>query len=95
MSVMTMMEPLLDGVALTPGQLAELRAIDAFYYTNRATHHSSESGTPGAWDSELDAKVLARVRDMLHESQRALFDRNRDARRSGEARDSDRIERHR
>ena len=31
MSVMTMMAPLLNGVELTPGQLAELRAIDAFY----------------------------------------------------------------
>lgn len=89
MSVMTMMAPLLSGVELTPGQLTELRAIDSFYYTYLATHSESESG-PG-----LHALVLARVRDMLGESQRAVFDGNRDARGSGATRDSDRIERHR
>lgn len=84
-----MMAPYLSGVELTPGQLAELRAIDSFYYTFLATHSESESG-PG-----IHALVLARVRDMLRENQRAVFDGNRVARGSRAARDSDRIERHR
>lgn len=83
-----MMAPYLSGVELTPGQLAELRAIDSFYYTHLATHPESESG-PG-----IHALVLTRVRDMLRQDQRAMFDGNRDARSTG-ARESDRIERHR
>lgn len=83
-----MMAPYLSGVELTPGQLAELRAIDSFYYTHLATHSESESG-PG-----IHALVLARVRDMLREHQLPVFDGNRDARSAG-ARESDRIERHR
>lgn len=84
-----MMAPYLRGVELTPGQLAELRAIDSFYYTALATHSESKSGPA------IHALVLARVRDMLRENQRAVFDGNRVARESGAARDSDRIERHR
>lgn len=84
-----MMAPFLNGVELTPGQLAELRAIDSFYYTHLATHPQSDS------DPGIHALVLARVRDMLREHQRAVFDGNRDARSSGAARERDRIERHR
>ncbi len=84
---MTLMAPLLNGVELTPGQLAELRAIDSFYYTYLATHSGSEPG------SELHALVLARVRDMLRETQQVVFDRNREAHGSNATRDSDRIER--
>ncbi|MEP7087627.1 MAG: hypothetical protein ABI884_10000 [Gemmatimonadota bacterium] len=89
MSVMTMMAPLLNGVELTPGQLAELRAIDSFYYTHLATHSGSES------EAGIHERVLTRVRDMLREEQRLVFDRNREASGSCAARDSARIERHR
>ncbi|HXT48372.1 MAG TPA: hypothetical protein VN717_07005 [Gemmatimonadaceae bacterium] len=91
MSVMTMMAPLLEGVELTPGQLAELRAIDAQYYSRLA----SDSASPGKSGPAPEDTVLARVRDMLHDDQRAMFDRNREARHSDEARDGARIERHR
>jgi hypothetical protein len=91
MSVMTMMSPLLRGVELTPGQLAELRAIDALYYSILA----SESGASSPSTVALDDLVLARVRDMLQGEQRAQFDRNRAACHSGEARDGARIERYR
>lgn len=86
-----MMAPLLKGVELTPGQLAELRAIDVQYYSRLA----SDSASPGKSSSAPDDLVLARVRDMLHDDQRAMFDRNRDARHSDETRGGARIERHR
>lgn len=85
-----MVEPLLKGLELTPGQLAELRAIDSLYYSSLARESASSSAPPGA----LDDRVLARVRDMLHPEQRARFDRNRAALSSGEAHDGARIERH-
>jgi hypothetical protein len=84
MSVMTMVEPLLQGIELTPGQLAELRALDTLYYSRLA------SDGAGANEDQL----LARVRDMLHPDQRAKFDRNRAARRSDEAPRGARTERH-
>jgi hypothetical protein len=88
---MMMVAPLLEGVELTPGQLAELRAIDALYYSRLASDSASSSKSTRA----LDDLVLARVRDMLHDEQRAMFDRNRAARHSDEARDGARMERHR
>jgi hypothetical protein len=91
MSVLTMMAPLLSGVELTPGQLAELRAIDTLYHTRRAT----QSGEPNECSFALDDTVLTRVRDMLRDDQRAMFDRNREARQPGQARESDRSGRHR
>jgi hypothetical protein len=87
---MMMVAPLLHGVELTPGQLAELRAIDALYYSTLA----SDSATSSTSTLALDDLVLARVRDMLHDEQRVRFDRNRAARHSGEARGGARIERH-
>lgn len=90
-----MMAPLLHEVELTPGQLSELRAIDAFYYTQLALQQANESDSPSNVHSGLDDRVIARVRDMLDERQRATFDRNRDARRCSEALDSDRIGRRR
>ncbi|MGH7621323.1 MAG: hypothetical protein ACREMU_03200 [Gemmatimonadaceae bacterium] len=85
MSVATTVQSLLSGVELTPGQLAELRAIDTQYYTRLAT----ESG------AALDRLVLTRVRGMLREDQREMFDRNRQARQSGQGREGDRSDRHR
>lgn len=91
MSVMTMMSPLLQGVELTPGQLAELRAIDALYYSHLARDSGAASPSPLA----LDDLVLSRVRDMLQGEQRAQFDRNRAASHSDEVRDGARSERYR
>jgi hypothetical protein len=90
MSLLAMMSPLLSGVDLTPGQLAELRAINALYYTRLAT----QSGEPNEREPALEGVVLTRVREMLRDDQRAIFDRNRRARPPGQARESDRFEPH-
>lgn len=76
---MTMVAPLLKGVDLSPGQLAELRAIDALYYSRL----ESDSESPGKSSPVLANLVLVRVRDMLHDEQRVMFDRNRDGARIG------------
>jgi hypothetical protein len=78
-----MVVPSLKDVELTSGQLAELRAIEALYYSRLAS---------GADDSStslqtLDDLVLARVRDMLRDDQRARFDRDLAARRLAAAPD--------
>lgn len=91
MSVFTMMAPLLRGVDLTPGQVAELRAIDALCHTRVF----ASSGASSESSSALDELVLTRVRDMLQGEQRIVFDRNREARQTDQARDSDRTERYR
>jgi hypothetical protein len=88
MSVATMVQQMLSGVELTPGQLAELRAIDAQYYTRLATQSGESAGA-------LDRLVLTRVRGMLRDDQREMFDRNRQARQSGQGREGDRSDRHR
>ena len=80
--------PLLKGVELTPGQLAELRAIDALYYSRIATGADSSQASMLA----LDDLVLARVRDMLREEQRAHFDRQLAALPAEDARDSARLD---
>lgn len=68
-----MVSPWLKGVDLSPGQLAELRAIDALYYSRL----ESDSASPGKSSPALTNLVLVRVRDMLHDEQRVIFDRNR------------------
>jgi hypothetical protein len=78
---------LLQGVELSAGQLAELRAIDSLYYTQLAKDANASSVA-------LDDLVVARVRAMLQGEQRILFDRNRAARRSGELHTDARVERH-
>lgn len=86
-----MVAPLLENVELTPGQIAELRAIDVMY-------HSRIAGDPAASSASmlaLDDLVITRVRDMLHDDQRARFDRNRAARHSDEARSGAHTGRHR
>ncbi|MFI5241936.1 MAG: hypothetical protein ACHQRL_02915 [Gemmatimonadales bacterium] len=70
---MTMVSPWLKGVDLSPGQLAELRAIDALYYSRL----ESDSASRGESSPALTNLVLVRVRDMLHDEQRVMFDRNR------------------
>jgi hypothetical protein len=88
---MMMVAPLLKGVELTPGQLAELRAIDALYYSRLASESASSSDST----RELDELLVVRVRDMLHDEQRARFDRNHAALHSDGARNGARSERHR
>jgi hypothetical protein len=87
-----MMAPLFNGIELTPGQLSELRAIDSLYYTQLATRPAKESGAPATAGSELDDWMLARMREMLDDRQRATFDRNRSAGGSRGMRYDDRIE---
>ena len=62
-------------VQLTPGQLAQLRAINAKYYTMLAS-----LGQPaGMYDPMLPehrATVTAEIREMLAVEQRVVFDRN-------------------
>ncbi|HEV7706215.1 MAG TPA: hypothetical protein VGO46_18090 [Gemmatimonadaceae bacterium] len=79
-----MVAPLLKDAELTPGQLAELRAIDALYYSRIAGGADSSSASMLA----LDNLVLARVRDMLQGEQRARFDRELAARQANDARDA-------
>jgi hypothetical protein len=75
---MAMLTRFLQGVELTPGQVAELRAITSLYYTQLATSDSTSSEKRSA----LDDLVLARVREMLQGDQRLLFDHNREAAQS-------------
>lgn len=79
-----MVAPLLTDVELTPGQLAELRAINALYYSRLAGGADSSSASMCA----LDDLVLARVRDMLQGEQRARFDRDLAARQTNDTRDA-------
>lgn len=79
-----MAAPLLVGLDLSPGQLAELRSIDAMYHTRRATSDASES--------DLEGLVVARVRDMLRDDQRPVFDRNWASRRRDWAHPGGRID---
>ncbi len=102
MSVWTMLAPLLTGLDLAPGQLAELRAINTLYYTELARNEGVAS-TAGRADScasnesasVIDPVILSRVRAMLHDEQRLVFDRNLAARQSAEARGDARVERQR
>ena len=71
----TLAERLLADVRLTPGQLAQLRAISAKYYTSLASIDQGASGAmPGA--AELVSRIAADVRQMLTDEQRIVFDRN-------------------
>lgn len=88
---MSLVSSLLASVELTPGQLAELRAIDAMYHTRTATDPDASSASSLA----LDELVLSRVRDMLHDDQRVRFDENRAAQNSVEARSGAHAERSR
>lgn len=84
MSARSVTAPLLAGVDLSPGQLAELRAIDAMYYTRLAASDAPENN--------LEYLVVARVRDMLRDDQKPAFDRNWASRRRDWAHRGDRID---
>ena len=67
-------ERLLVDVRLTPGQLAQLRAINTKYYTMLAARDQSAGADDAA--EELLPMIAVDVRDMLTEEQRVVFDRN-------------------
>ena len=68
-------ERLLDGIRLTPGQLAQLRAINAKYYTALASPER-DPGAAGRGPADLQLLVAADIREMLTDDQRDVFDRN-------------------
>jgi hypothetical protein len=80
----------LKDVDLTPGQLAELRAINALYYSSLARDASGSIASAAA----LHDLVLARVRDMLRADQLIIFERNLAASEPDEAREGSGSVRH-
>jgi hypothetical protein len=80
----------LKDVDLTPGQLAELRAINSLYYSWLARDASGSIASAAA----LHDLVLARVRDMLRAEQLIIFERNLASSESDEARDGSGSVRH-
>ncbi len=79
---------LLKGVELTPGQMAELRAINSLYYSRLASSElAREASGSSPSDTALHDLVLGRVRDMLRGDQRIIFERNLAMLESDEARD--------
>jgi hypothetical protein len=77
---------LLHGVELTPGQMAELRAIDSLYYSRLAKSElAREESVSNPSDTALHELILGRVRDMLQGDQRIIFERNLAALESDEA----------
>jgi hypothetical protein len=65
---------LLVEVPLTPGQLAQLRAINTKYYTMLASVGRS-AGMNDSMLPEHRAMVAAEIREMLTVEQRVVFDR--------------------
>jgi hypothetical protein len=79
---------LLKGVELTPGQMAELRAIKSLYYSRLASSElAREASGSNPSDTVLHDLVLGRVRDMLRGDQLIIFERNLATLESDEARD--------
>lgn len=92
MDPFTMAELLLGDMTLTPGQLAQLRAINTKYFTELYALQQKAAAERGARaegpladrasaipESEMAAldDVIARdIRDILSEDQRAVLDRN-------------------
>ena len=77
-NVLRLAEELLDGAQLTPGQVAELRAISAMSYSALAREEAP---------ADLFERVCARLRMMLTTRQTELFDENFRAWRSSHDRD--------
>jgi hypothetical protein len=85
MNPFTMAELLLGDMKLTPGQLAQLRAINTRYFTElyalqrkvgAGSATDGRSVVPEADLAALDATIARDIRDMLSEDQRAVLDRN-------------------
>lgn len=90
MSVVTKVTRLVEGFDLTPGQVAELRAINSLYYSRLAGNQSASSDC----GAELEHLVVGRVRAMLAPDQQILFDHQLAALRLDESRDGASMERH-
>lgn len=75
MNPFTLAERLLDGIRLTPGQLAQLRAINTKYYTALASLER-DPGAAGRGPADLQLLIAADIREMLTDDQRDVFDRN-------------------
>jgi hypothetical protein len=74
MDPFTMAGRLLADEPLSPGQLAELRALNTRYFSRLAA--LSGSGAPSAAElAALHATIAADIRLMLTPEQRAIFDR--------------------
>ena len=83
-----MVTQLVEGLELTPGQLAELRAINSLYYTQLASSQLGRDASGSiASGAALHDLVLARVREMLRAEQLIIFERNLATSESNEARD--------
>lgn len=83
LSASSLVARLLPGVALTTGQMAQMRAIDTRHYTElfalreRARSEGREWSAPSPEEARaLRAALVAAVREMLDDDQRAAFDRN-------------------
>jgi hypothetical protein len=76
MDPFTMAHRLLGDERLTPGQLAELRALNTRYFSRLAAL-SGGGREAGAGDmAALHASIAADIRLMLTPEQRTTFDRN-------------------
>jgi hypothetical protein len=91
LSASSLVARLLPGVALTTGQLAQMRALDARHHTALFALRERARSEGRAWTGPTAAEERAMrdalvdaVRGMLDDDQRALFDRNLAAER-GEA----------
>jgi hypothetical protein len=85
MDPFTMASLLLGDTKLTPGQLAQLRAINTKYFTELyALQQKAAAGpladrapaVPEAELAALDATIARDIRDIVTEEQRVVLDRN-------------------
>jgi hypothetical protein len=76
MDPFTMAELLLGDTKLTPGQLAQLRAINTKYFTELYALQQKAGAEGTADQAALEAVIAQDIRDMLTEDQRAVLDRN-------------------
>jgi hypothetical protein len=76
MDPFTMAELLLGDTKLTPGQLAQLRAINTKYFTELSALQQKAGAEDTADLAALGAVIAQDIRDILTEDQRAVLDRN-------------------
>ena len=80
---------LLNGIELTPGQMAELRAISSLYYSRLASSELAREASGSSLSrTALHELLHSRVRDMLRGDQLTIFERNLAALESDEAHDA-------
>jgi hypothetical protein len=76
MDPFTMAELLLGDTKLTPGQVAQLRAINTKYFTELYALQQTAGAEDAADQAALEAVIAQDIRDMLTEDQRVVLDRN-------------------